>query len=146
MLDDVSCCDAQTECRLCLTRKIAEFPFPFPYAQTSIVMLLVHWAVSPVLASMLLDRFLLARVSAVLVWHAICRFRFSSVACPIHAYGSLTCPVFLFILMPCIFILCRWLAAATSFASIFFLWCMNYTALQLESPFGQIATYYSNES
>jgi len=69
-------------------RKIADFPFPFPYAQTSIVMLLVHWAISPIISSLMLN---------------------------------------------------KWMAAGTSFASIFFLWCMNYTALQLESPFGKEA-------
>merc|ERR1719230_2165228 len=35
-------------------RKIADFPFPFPYAQVSMVMLLVHWASTPVLFSMMM--------------------------------------------------------------------------------------------
>jgi len=66
-------------------RKIAEFPFPFPYAQTSIVMLLIHWAMCPVLSSILLNHFL---------------------------------------------------AAVTCFVVVFFLWCINFIALELESPFG----------
>lgn len=66
-------------------RKIADFPFPFPYAQTSMVMLLIHWFMCPVLTNILLNRFL---------------------------------------------------AALTSFMVIFFLWCIHYIALQLESPFG----------
>lgn len=66
-------------------RKIADFPFPFPYAQTSIVMLLIHWITCPLLASMLLDSYL---------------------------------------------------ASALSFIVVFFLWCINFIALQLEFPFG----------
>lgn len=66
-------------------RKIAEFPFPFPFAQTSMVMLLLHWSCTPILCSMLLN---------------------------------------------------RWLAAIAAFAVIFFIWCINYIALQLEQPFG----------
>jgi len=66
-------------------RKIADFPFPFPYAQTSIVMLCIHWIMCPVLAN---------------------------------------------------FLLARDLAAATCFIVIFFLWCVNFIALQLEAPFG----------
>jgi len=69
-------------------RKIAEFPFPFPYAQTSIVMLLIHWIMMPILSSMLLPKLL---------------------------------------------------SAFTCFAVIFFLWCINYIALQLEQPFGSDA-------
>lgn len=33
-------------------RKIKEIPFPFPYAQMITVMLLVHWAVTPIVAAM----------------------------------------------------------------------------------------------
>merc|ERR1719230_1493302 len=66
-------------------RKIADFPFPFPYAQTSVVMLLIHWALCPILASILLN---------------------------------------------------RWMAFMSCFCVIFFLWCINYIALQLEQPFG----------
>merc|ERR1712217_810580 len=33
-------------------RKIADFPFPYPYAQTSIVMLITHWAMCPIFTSM----------------------------------------------------------------------------------------------
>mmetsp|Transcript_112983 Transcript_112983/g.243392 ORF Transcript_112983/g.243392 Transcript_112983/m.243392 type:complete len:485 (-) Transcript_112983:46-1500(-) len=32
-------------------RKIKEIPFPFPYAQASTVMLLVHWIITPIFAS-----------------------------------------------------------------------------------------------
>lgn len=66
-------------------RKIADFPFPFPYAQTSIVMLLLHWVICPILASHMLDRYL---------------------------------------------------ATLGSFIVIFFLWCINFIALELEYPFG----------
>eukprot|EP00440_Ansanella_granifera_P076809 gb/GFBE01083348.1/.p1 GENE.gb/GFBE01083348.1/~~gb/GFBE01083348.1/.p1 ORF type:complete len:357 (+),score=47.12 gb/GFBE01083348.1/:1-1071(+) len=66
-------------------RKIADFPFPYPYAQASMVMLCIHWAMVPVLCSMLLG---------------------------------------------------RWLAVSVSFLVIFFLWCHNFIALQLEAPFG----------
>lgn len=66
-------------------RKIADFPFPFPHAQASMVMLLLHWAVCPVVASILLN---------------------------------------------------RTLAAITCFVVIFFLWCINFIALDLEYPFG----------
>ena len=64
-------------------RNIAEFPFPFPTAQTSMVMLVVHWAMCPILASMLLKPNL---------------------------------------------------AALTCFSVIFFLWGINFTALQLGRP------------
>lgn len=66
-------------------RKIADFPFPFPYAQTSIVMLLLHWVTCPLIASLMLQRYL----------------------------ATLAC-----------------------FVAVFFLWCINFIALQLESPFG----------
>eukprot|EP00747_Dinoflagellata_sp_TGD_P024467 gnl/TRDRNA2_/TRDRNA2_130570_c0_seq3.p1 gnl/TRDRNA2_/TRDRNA2_130570_c0~~gnl/TRDRNA2_/TRDRNA2_130570_c0_seq3.p1 ORF type:complete len:604 (+),score=75.48 gnl/TRDRNA2_/TRDRNA2_130570_c0_seq3:70-1881(+) len=66
-------------------RKIADFPFPFPYAQTSVVMLLIHWCLCPIFSSMLLE----------------------------PATSACTC-----------------------FAVVFFLWCINYIALQLEMPFG----------
>jgi len=66
-------------------RKIADFPFPFPYAQTSIVMLIIHWFMCPVLATTLLNRNL---------------------------------------------------AAITCFVVVFFMWCLNFIALQLEAPFG----------
>lgn len=66
-------------------RKIAEFPFPFPYAQTSVVMLLIHWALCPLMCSFLLDTYV-----------AVC----------------------------------------VAFGATFFLWCINYIALALESPFG----------
>lgn len=48
-------------------RKIAEFPFPFPLAQVSIAMLCLHWALVPVLCSMLLGRVLAACVSFVVI-------------------------------------------------------------------------------
>mmetsp|Transcript_71141 Transcript_71141/g.206009 ORF Transcript_71141/g.206009 Transcript_71141/m.206009 type:complete len:613 (-) Transcript_71141:14-1852(-) len=35
-------------------RKIADFPFPFPYAQIAAAMLFIHWAVFPVMASLAL--------------------------------------------------------------------------------------------
>lgn len=66
-------------------RKIADFPFPFPYAQTSIVMLIIHWFMCPLLATTLLSR--------------------------------------------------NW-ATFTCFVVVFFMWCLNFIALQLESPFG----------
>jgi predicted membrane chloride channel (bestrophin family) len=66
-------------------KKIADFPFPYPYAQTSVLMLGVHWCISPVLAAFLLTPFA---------------------------------------------------AAATSFSVVFFLWCISFISLQLESPFG----------
>merc|ERR1712186_226355 len=66
-------------------RKIADFPFPYPYAQTSMVMLMVHWILCPILSVVLLDDYL---------------------------------------------------AAITCFAVVFPLWCVNFIALQLESPFG----------
>lgn len=66
-------------------RKIADFPFPFPYAQTSITMLLIHWALCPIVACMKVDRYL---------------------------------------------------AALCSFVAVFFLWCINFIALELEYPFG----------
>jgi predicted membrane chloride channel (bestrophin family) len=66
-------------------RKIADFPFPWPYAQASMVMLMIHWALCPLLASILLNR----------LW-----------------------------------------APITCFSVIFFLWSINFIALDLESPFG----------
>jgi len=36
-------------------RKISEIPFPFPYAQTLTVMLLVHWLVTPMMAAAAID-------------------------------------------------------------------------------------------
>jgi len=65
-------------------RKIADFPFPFPYAQASVVMLIIHWAMCPITACMLLNHF-----------------------------G----------------------AALASFCIVFFLWCIHFIALELESPF-----------
>merc|ERR1740121_715296 len=41
-------------------RKIADFPFPYPYAQTSIVMLMIHWLMCPIVTSMLLNAYLAA--------------------------------------------------------------------------------------
>jgi putative membrane protein len=67
-------------------RKIADFPFPFPFAQTSMVMLLIHWAATPLLCAHLLD---------------------DAFVCALVAFGV-----------------------------IFFIWCINYIALQLEQPFG----------
>lgn len=34
-------------------RKIREFPFPFPYAQMMTLMLVIHWAITPVLMSLM---------------------------------------------------------------------------------------------
>eukprot|EP00439_Symbiodinium_sp_Y106_P060765 s1143_g9.t1 len=48
-------------------RKIAEFPFPFPLAQVSMAMLCLHWALVPVLCSMLLGRVLAACVSFIVI-------------------------------------------------------------------------------
>lgn len=67
-------------------RKIADFPFPFPYAQTSMVMLLIHWATCPILTSYMLPN--------------------------------------------------AFMAAVLTFLVSFFLWCINFIALQLEQPFG----------
>lgn len=66
-------------------RKIADFPFPFPYAQTSLVMLLIHWVMCPIITSMLLNSYV---------------------------------------------------AAGTCFVVVFFVWCTNFIAQELESPFG----------
>ncbi|CAE7620906.1 unnamed protein product, partial [Symbiodinium sp. CCMP2456] len=66
-------------------RKIADFPFPFPYHQISIVVLIIHWSLMPLLSSILL--------------------------LPLNGAG-------------------------VSFAVTLFLWCIHFTALQLESPFG----------
>ncbi|CAE7382668.1 icmt [Symbiodinium sp. KB8] len=66
-------------------RKIADFPFPFPYHQISIAVLIIHWSLMPLLSSMLL--------------------------LPLNGAG-------------------------VSFAVTLFLWCIHFTALQLESPFG----------
>eukprot|EP00929_Paragymnodinium_shiwhaense_P063305 TRINITY_DN31635_c0_g4_i1.p1 TRINITY_DN31635_c0_g4~~TRINITY_DN31635_c0_g4_i1.p1 ORF type:complete len:614 (+),score=91.36 TRINITY_DN31635_c0_g4_i1:247-2088(+) len=66
-------------------RKIAEFPFPYPYAQTSIAMLLIHFVMCPLMSVIVLDRFL---------------------------------------------------AYLTVFTVVFFLWCVNFVALELEQPFG----------
>merc|ERR1740121_3142709 len=41
-------------------RKIADFPFPFPYAQCSMVMLLIHWAFTPICCSILFKDLLAA--------------------------------------------------------------------------------------
>lgn len=41
-------------------RKIADFPFPFPYAQTSMVMLLLHWAACPILCSFMVPHTVIA--------------------------------------------------------------------------------------
>eukprot|EP00927_Polykrikos_kofoidii_P058363 TRINITY_DN5283_c1_g1_i4.p1 TRINITY_DN5283_c1_g1~~TRINITY_DN5283_c1_g1_i4.p1 ORF type:complete len:599 (+),score=118.04 TRINITY_DN5283_c1_g1_i4:140-1936(+) len=68
-------------------RKIADFPFPFPYAQTSIFMLLIHWVLCPFLTNILVSD--------------------------------------------------RWLAMGLSMAIVFFPWCINFIALQLEMPFGE---------
>jgi len=66
-------------------RKIADFPFPYPYAQVSIMGIYVHYVTTPLFCCVLLPP-----VSAALV----------------------------------------------SFLLIFFLWCVNFIALDLESPFG----------
>merc|ERR1712232_1103207 len=71
-------------------RKIADFPFPFPYAQASMVMLLLHWALTPITCSMMFKTMQLK----------------------------------------------PFLAGSLSFLIIFFVWCINFIALQLESPFG----------
>mmetsp|Transcript_71140 Transcript_71140/g.206000 ORF Transcript_71140/g.206000 Transcript_71140/m.206000 type:complete len:605 (+) Transcript_71140:188-2002(+) len=66
-------------------RKIADFPFPFPYAQASVVMLVTHWAMCPIFTCLLLN-------------HVIAGF--------------------------------------ASFCIVFFLWCIHFIAIELESPFG----------
>jgi predicted membrane chloride channel (bestrophin family) len=67
-------------------RKIADFPYPFPNAQTCMVILVIHWFMSPFVAAMLLS------------------------------------PV---------------LSALATFLVIFFVWSLNFIALQLERPFGE---------
>jgi len=67
-------------------RKIADFPYPFPFAQTISVMLLLHWSLCPILSSIMLNS---------RVW-----------------------------------------AAMIAFFVTFFLWCINFIALELERPFG----------
>merc|ERR1712066_362350 len=37
-------------------RKIADFPYPYPLAQISMILQLVHWAMMPITASMALPR------------------------------------------------------------------------------------------
>merc|ERR1712232_1424850 len=71
-------------------RKIADFPFPFPYAQASMVMLLLHWALTPISCSMMFKTMQLK----------------------------------------------PFIASLLSLLIIFFVWCINFIALQLESPFG----------
>merc|ERR1719507_1940299 len=36
-------------------RKIADFPYPFPFAQAVMVMMILHWACCPILASIMLN-------------------------------------------------------------------------------------------
>jgi len=67
-------------------RKIADFPYPFPYAQVIIVMMIIHWACCPILASIMLNS---------KIW-----------------------------------------AALTCFVVTWFMWCLHFIALDLESPFG----------
>eukprot|EP00927_Polykrikos_kofoidii_P042858 TRINITY_DN3690_c0_g3_i1.p1 TRINITY_DN3690_c0_g3~~TRINITY_DN3690_c0_g3_i1.p1 ORF type:complete len:601 (-),score=73.53 TRINITY_DN3690_c0_g3_i1:58-1860(-) len=67
-------------------RKIADFPYPYPNAQTCMVTLVIHWWMSPFVAAMLLS------------------------------------PI---------------LAALATFLVIFFVWSLNFIALQLERPFGE---------
>jgi predicted membrane chloride channel (bestrophin family) len=71
-------------------RKIADFPFPFPYAQVSMVMLLAHYFFTPVACSYYFSNY---------HWH-------------------------------------RLIATAVAFMVTFFVWCINFIALQLEAPFG----------
>mmetsp|Transcript_55988 Transcript_55988/g.130904 ORF Transcript_55988/g.130904 Transcript_55988/m.130904 type:complete len:445 (+) Transcript_55988:132-1466(+) len=66
-------------------RKIADFPFPYPLAQVSMLLLVIHWSLMPFISSMLL--------------------------LPLNGAGM-------------------------SFAVTFSVWCVHFTALQLESPFG----------
>lgn len=49
-------------------RKIADFPFPYPYAQMSIVMLIIHWLMCPILATMLLEKSLATATCFVVVF------------------------------------------------------------------------------
>lgn len=37
-------------------RKIADIPFPFPYAQMLTVLLIIHWIITPVFASLLIEK------------------------------------------------------------------------------------------
>jgi len=53
-------------------RKIAEFPFPFPLAQTSVVLLLIHWCVTPIITGLMLEKYIAAATSFVLVFFFWC--------------------------------------------------------------------------
>merc|ERR1712226_1841256 len=53
-------------------RKIADFPFPYPYAQTSMVMLIIHWCLCPIITSMLLKGSLAACVSFAIIFFLWC--------------------------------------------------------------------------
>jgi len=53
-------------------RKIADFPFPFPFAQTSVVMLLIHWIASPVIISLMLEKYVAALTSFILIFFFWC--------------------------------------------------------------------------
>eukprot|EP00927_Polykrikos_kofoidii_P042856 TRINITY_DN3690_c0_g2_i1.p1 TRINITY_DN3690_c0_g2~~TRINITY_DN3690_c0_g2_i1.p1 ORF type:complete len:592 (-),score=98.68 TRINITY_DN3690_c0_g2_i1:270-2045(-) len=71
-------------------RKIADFPYPFPNAQTCLVILVLHWWMSPFVAGMLLSPLL---------------------------------------------------ASLATFLVIFFVWSINFIALELERPFGDRANH-----
>lgn len=53
-------------------RKIADFPFPFPYAQTSVVMLMLHWCLCPVVSTMLLEKYTAAGICFAVVFFLWC--------------------------------------------------------------------------
>lgn len=53
-------------------RKIADFPFPFPYAQTSAFMLVVHWAAMPIISAIVLRKDIAALTSFVVVFFTWC--------------------------------------------------------------------------
>jgi len=53
-------------------RKIAEFPFPFPFAQTSVVMLIIHWFACPAVVSLMLEKHLAAATSFTIIFFFWC--------------------------------------------------------------------------
>jgi len=52
-------------------RKIADFPFPFPYAQVSIAMLVVHWCITPIVCCMSFNDWIHQRSIAIVMSFAI---------------------------------------------------------------------------
>jgi len=47
-------------------RNITDIPFPFPYLQTLMAMLLIHWVITPIIAASVMDNVVLAAVGTLL--------------------------------------------------------------------------------